>query len=77
MTHVKAENKADPYPLTYSYATLDSASQINYFHEINKTAHKVQEGLLTRHWKSMALSVHPSENGLLGAPDIKTRALAK
>lgn len=39
-THVKAEKNVDPYPLTFGYATLDSASQIKYFYEITEMARR-------------------------------------
>lgn len=86
-THVKAEKNVDPYPLTYGYATLDSASMVKYFHEITEMAHmydakiaielspgtgRLSDGNLPNRGP-----VGPSENGLLGMPDIKTRELTK
>lgn len=86
-THVKAEKKVDPYPLTYGYATLDSASMIKYFYEITEMAHRydakiaielspgtgrLADGALKDRWP-----VGPSENGLLGMPEVKTRELTK
>lgn len=86
-THVKAEKNIDPYPLTYGYATLDSASQIKYFYEITEMAHRYDAKIAielspgTGRLADDALKdrwpVGPSENGLLGMPDIKTRELTK
>ena len=86
-THVKAEKDIDPYPLSFGYATLDSASQIKYFYEITEMAHRydakvaielspgtgrLADTVLEDKWP-----VGPSENGLLGMPDVKTRELSK
>jgi len=86
-THVKAEKSIDPYPLTYGYATLDSASQIKYFYEITEMAHRYDTKIAielspgTGRLADAALKdrwpVGPSENGLLGMPDVKTRELTK
>lgn len=86
-THVKAENNIDPYPLSYGYATLNSASQIKYFYEITEMAHRYDTKVAielspgTGRLADTALKdkwpVGPSENGLLGMPDIKTRELTK
>lgn len=86
-THVKAEKKIDPYPLTYGYATLDSASQIKYFYEITETAHRydakvaielspgtgrLADATLKDRWP-----VGPSEIEILGMQGVKTRELTK
>jgi len=86
-THVKAEKSIDPYPLTYGYSTLDSASQIKYFYEITEMAHRYDTKVAielspgTGRLADAALKdrwpVGPSENGLLGMPDVKTRELTK
>ncbi len=86
-THVKAEKKVDPYPLTYGYATLDSVNQIKYFYEITEMAHRYDAKIAielspgTGRLADDALEgkwpVGPSENGLLGNPEIKTRELTK
>jgi len=86
-THVKAEKSIDPYPLTYGYATLDSASQIKYFYEITEMAHRYDTKIAielcpgTGRLADAAFKdrwpVGPSENGLLGMPDVKTRELTK
>lgn len=86
-THVKAEKNIDPYPLTYGYATLDTASQIKYFNEITEMAHRydakiaielspgtgrLADATLKDRWP-----VGPSEIEILGMPGVKTRALTK
>lgn len=86
-THVKAEKNVDPYPLTYGYATLDSASQIKYFYEITEMAHRYDAKIAielspgTGRLADAALKdkwpVGPSENALLGMPEVKTRELSK
>ncbi|HZK28234.1 MAG TPA: NAD(P)/FAD-dependent oxidoreductase [Thermoclostridium sp.] len=86
-THVKAEKKVDPYPLTYGYATLDSINQIKYFYEITEMVHRYDAKIAielspgTGRLADDALEgkwpVGPSENGLLGNPEIKTRELTK
>ena len=86
-THVKAEKEIDPYPLSFGYATLDSPSQIKYFYEITETAHRYDSKVAielspgTGRLADTALEgrwpVGPSENGLLGMSDIKTRELTK
>lgn len=86
-THVKAEKTIDPYPLTFGYATLDTASKIKYFNEITEMAHRYDAKIAielspgTGRLADAALRdrwpVGPSENGLLGMPDVKTRELTK
>ncbi len=86
-THVKAEKNVDTYPLTYGYATLDSVNQIKYFHEITEIAHRYDAkiaielspgtGRLADDALKEKWPVGPSENGLLGNPEIKTRELTK
>lgn len=86
-THVKAEKEIDPYPLTYGYSTLDSASQIKFYYEITEMAHRYDTKIAielspgTGRLADTALNdkwpVGPSDNGLLGQPDIKTRGLTK
>ncbi|NMB34099.1 MAG: FAD-dependent oxidoreductase [Clostridium sp.] len=84
-THVKAEKSIDPYPLTYGYATLDSASQIKYFYEITEMAHRYDAktaielspgtGRLADVILKDKRPVGPSEIEILGMPGIKTREL--
>lgn len=86
-THVKAERNVDPYPLTFGYATLDSANQIKYFYEITEIAHRYDAkiaielspgtGRLAEDGIGKKRPVGPSENGLLTNPDNKTRELTK
>lgn len=86
-THVKAEKNIDPYPLTYGYATMDSASQIKYFYEITEMVHRydakiaielspgtgrLADTILKDRWP-----VGPSKIEILGMPGIKTRELTK
>lgn len=85
--HVKAEKNIDPYPFTFGYPILDSASQVKYFYEITEMVHRygakiavelspgtgrLADEVLKDKWP-----VGPSENGLLGNPEIKTRELTK
>ena len=86
-THVKAEKNVDPYPLTYGYATLNSVNQIKYFYEITEMAHRYDAkiaielspgtGRLADDALKEKWPVGPSENGLLGNQEIKTRELTK
>ncbi|NLL38440.1 MAG: FAD-dependent oxidoreductase [Clostridiales bacterium] len=86
-THVKAEKNVDPYPLTFGYATLDSASQIKYFYEITemarrygaKTAIELSPGTgrLADPAQNEKQPVGPSEIELLLNPGIKTRELTR
>lgn len=86
-THVKAEKKIDPYPLTYGYATLDSGREIKYFHEVTETAHRYGAKIAielspgTGRLAEVILPdkhpVGPSEIPLLGMPEVKTRALTR
>jgi 2-enoate reductase len=84
---VKAEKSIDPYPSHLGYATLDSASQISIFMKYTEMAHRYDTKIAielspgTGRLADAALKdrwpVGPSENGLLGMPDVKTRELTK
>ncbi|HOQ37529.1 MAG TPA: FAD-dependent oxidoreductase [Acetivibrio sp.] len=86
-THVKAEKNIDPYPLTYGYVTLDSASQLKYFYEVTETAHRYGTkvaielspgtGRLADAAYKDRWPVGPSEIEILGMPGVKTRELTK
>ncbi len=86
-THVKAEKNIDPYPLTYGYVTLDSASQLKYFYEVTETAHRYGTkvaielspgtGRLADAAYKDRWPVGPSEIKILGMPGVKTRELTK
>jgi len=86
-THVKAEKQIDPYPLTYGYATFDTAAQIKYFHEITEMAHRYDckiaielspgTGRLADAVIEGKPPIGPSDNGLLTMPDVKTKELTK
>jgi len=85
--HVMAEVEVDPYPATFGYPTLDSASEIKYFAELTEGVHEhgakiaielsPGTGRLADEIIPGKPPVGPSEISLLLMPDIKTRILTK
>ena len=85
--HVMAEVEVDPYPATFGYPTLDSASEIKYFAELTEGVHEhgakiaielsPGTGRLADEIIPGKPPVGPSEIPLLLAPNIKTKELTK
>ncbi|MCG1011313.1 FAD-dependent oxidoreductase [Tepidanaerobacter sp. GT38] len=85
--HVMAEIDVDPYPTTFGYPTLDSASEIKYFAELTEGVHEYGAkiaielspgtGRLADEIIEGKPPVGPSEIPLLMMPDIKTRELTR